>query len=472
MAEWLAAERICERMVDYEKEIEDGIKEGKYQEIHSIEDVIVIKDHEVFHGKKRSGKAVKEQEEEIKRNIMEHYVIKVSEILGHGARVNVQELVPRRLPIPLPDRHELKEKLILHTPNKFLVIRILRDSYRKTLGKSVNEIELEAIKIFKLAAKHLVFSLSEGDDPSSIRQETSVLTDEALNDEQDSSAEQKRVKYSYIPPLIIIKAKLTPEGESEYLTIQRKVIKRGVVRRNNPDLSRDIRDHPEFRKKVRHFISACKGFYKKTDRMPDTVGHGNVLYTNKGNIYLVDINNIAPTPDFKLISLMLLYKELCFALTSDYFPDKQSIRDEMPIILNELLAYFPKDFIDIIVENIYENPKHPKIQEFLIKTNMIDDVGVPIFMHNLDNLYNIERSLLDADLEQGMKTKEEYAKKKAEMNEDLIYKFSTPIRGVWKEKRTANLFDKIQNKKEGNDNWISYYACHLYSAIVQSSGAL
>ncbi|MBN1494130.1 hypothetical protein JW911_00120 [Candidatus Peregrinibacteria bacterium] len=460
VAEWLCAEKICENIFKYEDDIKKGLDEGRYQEIHSIEEVNVIRDNEIFYGKRKS-KLTKNQEEEIKRYIQENYVIKISEMLGYGTRVNVFELKPKQIPMPIPKRDK---RLMLKTPNRFLVIRVLRDNYKESLGNKVNASELDAIKTF-IKAKTL-------------------LTFETVNDEYTSVQDEKEDN-SFIPPLIIIKAKLSHEKDPEYITIQKKIQPRGTISRLDMNFKADVHDSDNFRNKLRQFVLACKKFYKKEERIPDTVGRGNVLYTRENDvfsIYLVDINNMAPVPDCRLLSLVLLLKEIENGLKSEYFEDiKADLKSEYFKTAREILKilgasekyqHFDLRAIQTIVETVYLNPDNSLVHDFLSKTRMIDDKDEPIFMHNLDNLLRLENAICETELEKGLITDEEYKEKILLIKEEDIYKIFITSRGEWVNQRSTGLHDILKNKNEGHDNWISYFMTNLYSIILQKNGTI
>jgi hypothetical protein len=475
VAEWLVAEKICEKMVTYEQSITEGLKDGIYKPIHSIEKVMVIKDDDVFHGKNTFT------EEEVGQFIKENYVVKtMGKPLGRGARVEVRELVPLKFPLPYPTRDERKEGLMILIPNRCLVIRILRESYRDSLGEKMDESELDAIDAFKLASELLVFSNRETSAITDIGDETCDDMAKALPAEARPAKPVRRtVKHSFIPPLIILKATLNPENPPEYLTIQKKVARKGYVSPGDKDMTEDLDRIKGLKKKIREFITACKRFYREEKMLPDTVGNGNVLYTARGNVYLVDINNITGEPDFEFVALVLHYKKIFY--TAEFSKNsvlKKEYLDLLAPLETEIRSKlsrgngrrnFSWEEISTVIENIYIRNDMPAVQKFLRQTGIIDDIGVSVYLHNLQYLLHLEDGLLQHDLKQGAITEDEYEQKHAALKEEPIYRPICVCRGPWLNKRLYEIRDIIINKESGLDNWVAEYTRSLYSILNNTS---
>lgn len=476
VAEWLVAEKICEKMVTYEQSISEGLKNGTYKPIHEIEEVMVIKDDDVFHGSSTYSP------DEIKKFIMENYVVKAKgEPLGKGARVEVRELAPIKFPLPYPTRDERKEGLMILIPNRFLVIRILRDSYRDSLGEKIDKSELNAINAFKLASELLVFTGRETGAITEISEDTATEIGNSLpEDARPAKAARRTIKHSFIPPLIIIKAILDPGSLAQYLTIQKKVARKGHIGPRNTDMIDDLAKIKGFKKRVREFIAACKRFHRKEKMLPDTVGGGNVLYTARGNVYLVDINNITAEPDFEFVALVLHYKKIFY--TMEFSSDekrKKVYRETLSSLETEIKEKIASgdprrelnwNEIMEVVENIHSKNDNPAVQKFLHLTGIIDDLGVTVFLHNMVNLRSIEETLLFHELKEKTITDEEYRKKSDSLSEEHIYRPISSQRGIWRGKNNFDLRDTIRNKQEGHDNWIADYIQSLYGTLNSTAG--
>jgi len=473
VAEWLTAEKIVEKMIAYEDSIQEGIKMGSLKPFHEIEEVLVLKDGEyVSH----------EQLEDIKKFIKDNYVLDVGKApLGQGARVVVRELKPKNFPLPYPKKDELRDGLMLKIPNHFLVLRLTKSTYKTALGNEINKSEENAIEVFKTASELLVFSGSES--VMDLTADTANKVLDVFDDFKSANPVKKPRKtrqYSFVPPLIIIKAVIEPGRPAEYMTIQKKIQKKGVLMGDEHNFVEDLRQIHGFRSKVKKFLTACKRLYGKSKRLPDTVGYGNILYTEKGNIYLVDINNITPEPDYYLIALICLYHKIITYVQFQQLEQSRlkSLESELPLLRKEIFEEMRKhnkfdcfandSDLDQLIDNMFINNKHPKVRSFFRTTGLIDDLDLPIFMHNVQNLYNIEKNIYESELKDGKISKEEFEKRLEAIYEEPIYRMYFYRRAPWKNKHSFNLEDILDNKKAGFDNWQAMMVGELYNFIANS----
>jgi len=478
VAEWLAAEKICEKMTNYEADIAAGIEKGRYHWFSSIEAVNVVKDDEEMFGDA-------EEMKEMVAFIKENYVVDMSgPMVGAGTRVEVRELKPVKFPLPYAKKDELVEGLMIKIPNRYLVVRISKGSYKDKMGDMMTESENNAIKAFILASQMLFFERDEvnGENPvvETGRPEMSSIPEEG---EDPVFGRVFRRRYSFIPPLLIIRARIGDFGVTEYMTIQKKIIKEGEVLCSDHNMKKDLVRIPGFREKVKLFIEACKRFNKETGLLPDLVGSGNVLYTRKGNVYMVDINNITAQPDLKLIALMALFKDLEGRAESRRMEEDDRVRmtEEREKVRREIVDYMKDkeqyaEFCDEkvlgrVLEKFYGDKKDIVRVNFLRATGMIDNLLHPIHFLNLNNLHGLEFDILASERESGDFSDEEYEARWEEILSDPFYRPYADRYGEWKEKIKPFYFQYVlDNKEKGLDNWVSYYANHVANSL--DSGAL
>lgn len=479
VAEWLVAEKICEKMVSYESEIQEGLKSGKYKKFQQVHALSLLMDNDAFY----ENRSV----EQIGDFIRDNYVINIGgRPLGAGARVEVRELMPVKFPLPYPEKDELSDGLMIKIPNRFLVLRLTKSSYKSVLGQSIDTREEEAIEVFRLASELLVFSGTERtveDVSATTLEAVDGVMDQDIQPEKAPVAKKtvrRKKQYSFIPPLIIIKAQVEPGHPPEYMTIQKKVQTRGHIIRDDHNLIKDLTAIRGFRQKLRKFIEACKRFYIASGRLPDSVGHGNVLYTGKGNVYMVDINNINKEPKYKLIALAVLCRTLRNRLDDNLDEETRStlereLRQAHAEMMNEAamverMESFDISKMDEVLSNLFVNNGHQSVKEFFSAAGLVDDLNLPIFMHNVQNLFHIEKNILESELKSGKITEEEFNKKIEGMQEEPMYRVHNSMRGVWKNKREFCLNDILENKRQGHDNWIAMYVGSIYSFLAHSDG--
>lgn len=476
VAEWLVAEKIIEKMVAYEHSIEEGVESGRYQKFKEIHEVTVINDDADAFGAAFDS-------EEIVEFIKANYIVNMKgPAIGAGARIEVRELKPIKFPLPYPARAEQDESLMIKIPNRFLVVRLSKGSYKDVKGESMTESEQEAIRAFKLASDLLTFPGNGNgveDVQTGVREGVSTLhpLSEDL-DENDPLVKQFLPKRkSFIPPLLIIKAKIGETGNTEYMTIQKKVMAKGSVVRGDVQMFKDLSDVPGFRKKLRLFVTACKDFHAATGMLPDLVGNGNVLYTYKGNVYLVDINNISKEPDYRLVALMGYAKELESKLESprveeerkaDYTVEYDKVRKEILEAMKSSPRY--EDFaneatFNRIMGNFYMDNKDVVKKRFLRAAGLVDDLSIPIFMHNISNLHGIELDILRSERDEGLITDEEFRQKQDDLNLEPLYAPLSNSVASWKGARCFTFDDVVQNKREGHSHWISEYMAKIYGSL-------
>lgn len=472
VAEWLVAEKICEKMINYERSVEEGLQSGRYRKLRRIDEVNVLwDDGEAF------GTAADRQL--TAAFLRENYVVDMQgPIVGTGTRVVVRELKPVKFPLPYPEKDELVEGLMIKIPNRLLVVRLTKDSYKNILGAEVVNSEQSAIGSFLLASESLFFP-SPREDPAAIADETQEKVSTQLD--IDTFLARRRERKSFIPPLMIIRAQIGDSSCTEYMTVQKKVLAKGTVLRGETPMYRDMLRIPDFRERVRQFVQACKNFHAATGLLPDTVGHGNVLYTKRGNVYLVDINNITAEPHYRLLALLGLAKELKLTLERpDLMPERreklelhyQQSRKEFLEEMAGNTQYDPfrnEQTLDCLIDNLYINQKDRVLNAFCRAARLIDDLSLPIFLHNISNLIGLEMDILRNEQEAGLVTEEEKRRRFDEINEEPLYRPLGSSIGVWKNKRSYCFDDVLDNKIQGHDNWIAYYLSRIYS-ILNSDG--
>lgn len=478
VAEWLAAEKICEKMINYEADISAGMEKGRYRRFSSIEAVNVVKDYEETFG---STVAIEEMIAFIKDN----YVVDMGgPIVGAGTRVEVRELKPVKFPLPYPKKDELVEGLRIEIPNRYLVVRLSKGSYKDRLGDLMTESENRAIKAFVLASQMMFFEREElGGDNDSLGEGRSEI--DSFEEEDGDSVFGKvfRRRYSFIPPLLIIRARIGDLGVMEYMTIQKKIIKEGEVLCNDKKMKADFIRIPGFKEKVKLFIEACKRFNKETGLLPDLVGSGNVLYTRKGNVYMVDINNITEQPDLRLIALIGLYKDLEWRVSSPRLEDevRDRMKEESDNVKREIIeringndkyaAFCDEKVLERILDKFYGDKKDVVRMDFLRAVGMIDNLSHPIHFLNMNNLHGLELDILASERESGEISDEEYARRRDEIVGDSFYHAYSDSYGEWKEKKKTYDFQYVlDNKNNGFDNWVSQYANQVANSL--DSGAL
>ncbi len=476
VAEWLVAEKIVEKMINYECWIEEGLASGRYQEFEEICEVNVINDDTEAFGAAFDSEGIIDF---IKAN----YVVDMTgPVIGAGARVEVRELKPKKFPLPYPAIAEQDQSLMIKIPNRFLTVRLSKSSYKDVKGETMTESEQEAIRVFVLASKLLTFPGNGNgveDVQTDLREGLTKMYPVSEKLDQNDPLVKKFLpkRKSFIPPLLIIKAKIGKKGTTEYMTIQKKVMAKGSVVRGDVQMFKDLLEVPGFREKLRLFVEACKDFYAVTGLLPDLVGNGNVLYTYKGNVYLVDINNISKEPDYMLAALMGYAKELEFKLInprievdkkSGYKDEYDNTRKEIFELVNSNSRY--KEFadettIERIMSKFYTDNKDVVKNSFLRAANLVDDLSIPIFMHNISNLHGIELDILRSERDEGLLSPEEFMQKQDDLNSEPLYAPLSNSVGAWKKARSFCFDDVVQNKREGYSHWVSEYMSKIYGSL-------
>lgn len=472
VAEWLVAEKLCEKMLGYERSVIEGLENGRYRRFSRIEEVNVLwNDGEAF-GNASSRQAMADF-------LRENYVVDMKgPIVGSGTRVVARELKPMKFPLPYPEKDELDEGLRINIPNRFLVVRLTKDSYKDVLGSEVVKSEQSAIVSFLLASESLFFPAARS-GPDGIRAETGGAISEMLALEVMPT--ENPFKKSFIPPLMIIRAQIGEYGHSEYMTVQKKVLSKGTVLRGEVPMYRDMLTIPGFRDRLRQFVQACKNFHAATGLLPDTVGHGNVLYTKRGNVYLVDINNITPEPHYRLIALLGLCKELKLLLENPNLCDerRQKLESHYQQARKEFFEemsgqpkfddFCSEEVLDRLMTHFYVNPKDRVLNSFFRAAQLVDDLSLPIFCHNISNLLGLEMDILRNEAEAGLITEEERKEKLEYLEDTPLYRPLSSSHGPWKGKRCFCFDDILDNKSQGHENWIGNYMSRIY-CILNNDG--
>lgn len=480
IAEWLVAEGLFRMVKKYKQNISDGIENDNLIRINKIIKIIVIKeleDHQKFNNT-----------EELKSYLLNNYLIDISSLIGSGKRMNVYDFVPRDYPLPFPKEDSLTKGIVFHYPNKSLIIRIMNDLYREFLNGKFEESEKDAIDDFTLMDPYYTFSIEflnkpEKDDYESVK---SIINSGNILKEHLTSISKSRKRFSFIPPLIIMKVILQNSDSPEYITIQQKIKKRGEINLFDSNFIEDIKDSKIFRMKLKSFIKASKNLLSAKGLMPDLIGSGNVLYNDKMNIYLVDINNVCKEPDYESLANMLLLRDIKISImeklnipviqdisvhklgvypknnsTKKLFESFYSIYDQM----NRKLGISIME-LERIINYDYYHDKH--LLEFLRAIKFLDDLNEPIFMHNIDKIFQIEKFLLSIE----NNISDESAS--GILLKDEFYHILNFSYGPWKKKNTFNLEDILSNKILGHSNWIAYNVLFFYNNFTASrlSGGL
>ena len=478
VTEWLAAEQIGEKMLKHRTEVERGIESGMLCPIAEVLEVVIRKDDEFFQYPEGEKPAV-----DIKEFIRLNYVVKIGgRPMGEGTRACVRELVPVEFPFPIPKRDELREGLMLKYPNNYLVIRLMRDVHKKRLGVTVNESEKQNVTSLMQAADSLTFTEKTEPDSETIAEEQRTLMSNALQNEallRDKLVHRDngQAVYSFIPPLIVLIIKLRENDEPVYATIQKKISGRGGLFDEKGALDTDLKQIPGFREKAQNFVSACKDFYQREKKLPDISGPNNVLYTDKGNIYLVDINNIAEEPDYKMLSLTIMLKKLTDDHRSAFSSrEKPTITADMKRVKEEIAAHVAgaphlKDFsgaqAEKVSNQIYNYDERKDARDFLKQIRFFDDISFPVFLANIIKMSNLEKRLLKSSFESGEITAEELSNKIAELGSDPFYSILNPHRGFKMNSRFSYVDDAVADLKAGGEKWIMFYAYSFLDFYVK-----
>lgn len=478
VTEWLAAEQIGEKMLNHKAEIARGIESGVLCPIGEVLEVVVRKDDEFFQYPEGAN-----PEEDIREFIRKNYVVRAGgRPLGQGTRACVRELVPAEFPFPIPKRDELREGLMLKYPNNYLVIRLMRDVYKKKLGEGVNESEKQNVTSLMQAVDSLTFTENTEPDSGTIAEEqrqliSTALQNQAMLREQLVHRDEGQAVFSFIPPLIVLIIRLREGDEPVYATIQKKISGRGGLFDEKGALDTDLREISGFREKAENFVSACKDFYRREKKLPDISGPSNVLYTDKGNIYLVDINNIAEEPDYKMLSLMIMLKKLTEDLRTA-FPsrEKPAIAADIKRVKEEIAAHVAgaphlKDFdvakAEKISDQIYNYDERSDSRDFLKQIRFFDDIGFPVFLANIVKMSNLEKKLLKSSFEAGELTEEELEKGMTELGSDSFYSILYPHRGFKINSRLSYIDDAVADLKAGGEKWVMFYAYSFLDFYVK-----
>ncbi len=472
VAEWLVAEKICEWMLNYEHAISEGIHSGRYRHIRGIEEVNVLWDDGEAFGNP-------DERKELARHLSENYVVDMTgPLVGSGTRVVVRELKPVSFPLPYPERDDQRDLLRLNVPNRYLVVRLLKESYRDRLGTEVMRSEQSAICSFLLASEALV-AKPPNYSPEGIVNETRDEMAEEITLLTEGSVQLSG--RSFIPPLMIVKAKIGQGGLTEYMTVQKKVLARGTVLRGETPMCRDMLTIPGLREQIGQFVQACKNFHARTGLLPDTVGHGNVLYTNSGKVYLVDINNITPEPHYRLLALLGLIKELRLALENPRHSEDERTRFEEVLRLataemqtemngkEQYLQFNNAAAIERILDNFYINHRDKTLAAFFRAAALTDDLAHPIFLHNISNLHGLEMDILRCELEEGLISEEEKRQRLEMLENDPSYFSLSASMSTWLGRRSYGFPDILDNKKQGERHWIANYVGRLYSMLTNDN---
>lgn len=475
ISEWLVAEGLLKMVNDYKRKIIEGKKNRKLLKIKEILDISVVKELEDL---PRFNDM-----DDLRSYLTENYLIDTSKLIGSGKRMVVYDFIPVEYPLPFPKEDSLTKAIVFRYPNKFLVIRIMNNIYREFLSDKLEESEHDSIKDFNMMDTFFTYSKKPPDGSNEIADnhkmaQTVYDSGHILKTHLIGESDQNK-KFSFIPPLIIIKVKLPESNTEEFVTIQQKIKKRGEISLFDTNFKNDIIGSKSFRNKMKSFISALKGLMKAKGMMPDLIGSGNVLYNDKMNIYIVDINNVSKVPDFRTLCNMLLLRDIKIKIMEELnisilesitienlikisdsrkvlqalFDDYQSVCGDISNALKPEYNYHDmNELID------YTNVHDKKLLSFLFKIRFIDDLNEPIYLHNLDKVLKIEKFIHDVE-----NNNKPYNFELEDFYKILYYKH-----GVWDKKNVFDLEDIIQNRKMGRSNWISFYTMGFYNSFVSA----
>ncbi len=475
ISEWLVAEGILKMIKDYDSRIKEDTRNGKLIRIDDIIKVSVIKELENI--------PRFENTDELKSYLMDNYLIDTDNLIGSGKRMNVYDFVPVSFPLPFPREDNLTKAIVFRYPNKFLVIRIMNNIYREFLSDKLEESEDESIKDFNTINPFFTYQkvkLSNDSDNRARMAKSIIKSGHLLKDHLTGRSFQKKT-FSFIPPLIILKVKLQNSNTEEYVTIQQKIFKRGEISILDSNFKNDLLSSKSFRYKVKGFIKAFKRLFLQKGLMPDLIGSGNLLYNQYKNIYLVDINNVSREPQFEILANMLLLRDIKISIMEGLgIPVIKRISIKKLKELNEekqgstgLLNDFLKNYNDFYkqtrislrdAEHIidFENYQDRNLLKFLKDIRFLDDLNEPIFLHNLDKVYQIERYLIS--LKKGNYMPDDEFKP----SNDPFYTIMDYKKGDWENKNTYGLDDMLENKNKGYTNWVSFYVMNFYNSFVSS----
>jgi len=471
ISEWLVAEGILKMVKSYENRIAYGIQEGFLIRINEIIKVSVIKE---------LGNIPRfEDMEGLKNYLVDNYLIDTSCLVGSGKRMNVYNFIPLSYPLPFPREDSLTKAINFKYHDKFLVIRVMNNIYREFLSDKLEKSEHGSIEDFN--AMNPFFTYKTSDHPSEqinkAKMARSMIKSGLLLKEHLKGKSIQKKSFSFIPPLMILKVKLQNSNTPEYVTIQQKVLKRGEISLFDSNFISDLASSKSFRYKVLGFIRAIKRLFAFKGLMPDLIGSGNILYNEFKNIYLVDINNVCREPDFPALATILLMRDIKMALMESLgfsILRKMNIGDlQRKVLERKADSGLLKDFFDSCQELNRKLPLTPEIADalmdfdsyqdetllsFLKSVRFLDDLNEPVFLHNMDKLFHIERLI------------HRYRKGGPEslLKDDPFYDILDYKKGVWEKKSTYCLKDILENKKKGCSNWISFYTMGFYSSFVSS----
>ena len=360
LAEWeLASETVQERK-EYDDSIAIGQQRGTLLPFFPTEQVVAMEGLQTFFGQAETAAIMNELHHE--------YLVDIAHSLGQGKRVCVYPLLPRHYPVlPDPKQDELTDEIMLKYPNRELVVRLLLKSYKKVLGHNLAASEESAIH--KLRFLKPIQNVDSPDEILRKVRSSSILLRKKMTKHTPNGD-----IFSFIPGFLIVKIQV--DGQPEYATIMKRVPAVGQLSSSVASFHDHLNSIPKFADKVEQFVEACEQVYHTHRVLPDLVGDGNVLYTQKGNIYLVDINNITPEPDYDSIALLYLIRNL---------------GQESPHI-NRLITEVCQRYPQLTPEKLHSWIFTPQFNDYDFqqfvkhKLHLVDDLGLPIFLASLDEL--------------------------------------------------------------------------------------
>lgn len=458
VAEWLAAERIIEQMRDYEGQINSGLENGSLREIESIEEVIAVKEQDLMIFESIDA-------DEIRRLLCSNYVIKTGTVMGQGRRIRTYELIPKSFPFPRPKTDELHEGLLLKYPNRDLVVRLPQRQYVHLLGSEFNPSEERAVATLARAAETFTFKSDDEDKiPSCIRES---LNASAYLSEQIAHRENGEKVFSFIPPLVIVVMRIKGEDELTRATVQKRIIPKGHLFSDDPTFEEDLKDIPGFAEKVEKFVDANKTFYEKEGRLPDLAGQENVLYTEKGNVYLVDVNNICAEPDYKMLALLVMLKQLNYQGADDQ--KKGFVRDAIRRHVESSGQYgrFKVDSLDEMAEKLYWYDEVKEASDFLVQCGFFDDMRFPVFPANVNKLHDLEKKLLSFKLVKGEINEREFKEALANLKSQKIYAVMYPSKKYEDKKGFMDAERALHDMQAGDETWVMDFAASFLKFYVR-----